>query len=130
MTNQCKEQGRKWRTLEIQKDKYLRSILCRNSISDLAKNAKLYYNIAWFQNLNLVHCVNPKCYQHEKHLFPYYRLLFSLLIKMFQMGEFLLSFYFLLLILANATQTLSIPFIVYVGIASALRLRSLPQIGV
>ena len=30
-------------------------------------------------------------------------------------GGFLLSFYFLLLILANATQTLSIPFIVYVG---------------
>jgi hypothetical protein len=62
-----------------------------------------------------VQCDCPQMLPARKASLSLPQLLFSFLIKMFQMGGFLLSFYFLLLILANATQTLSIPFIVYVG---------------
>ena len=84
----------------------------------LIKQRKIYYWSLMFFRLHFKfqdQCDCPQMLPARKASLSLPQLLFSFLIKMFQMGGFLLSFYFLLLILANATQTLSIPFIVYVG---------------
>ena len=84
----------------------------------LIKQRKIYYWSLMFFRLHFKfqdQCDCPQMLPARKASLSLPQLLFSFLIKMFQMGGFLLSFYFLLLIWANATQTLSLPFIVYVG---------------
>ena len=84
----------------------------------LFKRRKICYRSPMFFRLHFKfqdQCDCPQMLPAGKASLSLPQLLFSFLIKMFQMGGFLLSFYFLLLILTNATQTLSIPFIVYVG---------------
>ena len=84
----------------------------------LFKRRKICYRSPMFFRLHFKfqhQCDCPQMLPAGKASLSLPQLLFSFLIKMFQMGDSCSHSIFSVLILANVTQTLSIPFIVYVG---------------